>query len=762
MQTARYFNQTVNIHTLERSEWNKLYLASKQGKLTCIHCKAPLRMALSIHKKPSFIHPDPVNEACYTETSSTMTVQKARTQPREFSGFRLPTNSQIEKEPTNETDWKEPEPLVVRHRFQEPKRSDRPDDSYRRTLEDASLSFNDDQWRSIKKTDGPLLILAGAGSGKTRVITARAAYMITELDIPINRIALVTFTSKAAQEMKERMLLYPGITREIGEKILIRTFHSLFLQMLKHHQSEQWHHSRLIQSPHYLVKQIGMTLGLDENEFAYDSAVTQISYWKNHMIPPEQVQAKTAFEEKVKTIYQEYEQQKQFQHYYDFDDILLGCLELLKENSALLEKYQERFSYLSVDEFQDINLLQFEIVRLLSQKNNNLCVVGDDDQSIYAFRGSDPSFIQSFQSYYPSATVVTLEDNYRSTHEIIGTANTVIQKNQQRLSKTLRAQVTKMDNTPTIFYPYNEEEEASIIVEEIASTLATGQSIEQIAVLFRTSAGVRALTERLIDADIPFQLDQTAGTFYDKPIVQKALAFLRLSLYEDHDEAAPYALQALFLKQDKQQELIAIKQKRACTLLEAFPFLTGTQPFQKKKLQQLPELCRKLTTLTPIQALESIEQDIGFKDTLKKQAQEGNQLDKGSDSFRQLKALARQHDTVASFLHYIDCMTVKIKEHKYRPHSSGVQLLTIHRAKGLEFEHVYIIGCVDRSLPHDYALDALKEGDEAPLQEERRLLYVAMTRAKSRLYLSSPLYYFENRSFASRFLLPVLKNRSRS
>ncbi|MFS0787266.1 ATP-dependent helicase [Shouchella sp. 1P09AA] len=762
MHIARYFNQQIDLHTLERSEWNKLYLASKQGNLTCTFCQAPMRMTLFIQDKPLFIHPEPVRDACRENQLASPSTKSSIEKPKEFAGFSLPKNNQIGGNEQKDTVWKEAEPLTGLQSFQPDTEQTHDHDPYRMTLEAASLTFNQEQWNSIKQIDGPLLILAGAGSGKTRVITARAAYMLTELNIPINRMALVTFTSKAAKEMKERMMLYPNITKKMGEQLLIRTFHSLFLQMLKHHQPDQWHHSRLLQSPLPLIKQIGLSFGYDENEFAYDSAVTQISYWKNHMLQPDDVTAKTDFEKKVKSIYQTYEEEKKRQTYYDFDDILLGCFHLLRENPLLLERYQERFTYLSVDEFQDINLLQFEIVRMLSAKQRNLCVVGDDDQSIYAFRGSDPHFIQQFTSYYPNATVVSLEQNYRSTHEIIASANTVIKKNSSRLQKTLHAQRSKAKQKPLLFYPYNEEEEASIIVEEILRKQADGQVIDDIAILFRTTASVRALLERFIDADIPFLMDQSIGTFYEKPIVKKALAFLRLALYEDHVEAALYALQALFLKADKQRELVELQQQRACTLLEAFPFLSNTQPFQKKKLQQLPGLCRKLTGLPPIQALESIEQDIGFKDTLKKQAQEGNQLDKGSDAFKQLKALARQHETVASFLHYIDAMTQKVNEHKQSTNKKGVRLLTIHRAKGLEFEQVFVIGCVDRSLPHDYALDALKDGDEGPLQEERRLMYVAMTRAKSSLYLSAPLYYFEHKSFVSRFLLPLLQSRSRS
>lgn len=753
MKTALYLNQPVHLPSFEREQWHKLYLASRRGTVTCLHCGDPLKMTFSIHEEPYFHHTVTSSFDCINQVKAYEKSKISAEERKTVHGFILPRRTEINQ---TSNQWKSPDPVSSIPAFVVPKEKHPVLSPYRQRLSDGNMSFDHKQWDAVIHTNGPLLLLAGAGSGKTRVLTARAAHMITEDNIPINQMALVTFTAKAAKEMRERMRLYPGISKQMAQQLLVRTFHSLFIQMLQHADPHKWDMSRLLKWPQSLLKEVGLELRLDESKFAYDQALTQISWWKNHMLTPSSVSAKTPFEEKCLDLYKRFEDRKETLLLFDFDDVLVGCLNLLQENKTLLERYQHRFTYLSIDEFQDINKIQFEIIKLLAEPHQHLCVVGDDDQSIYAFRGSNPAYIQTFTEFYPSANTIHLNANYRSNHPIVASAQRVIEKNNDRLDKQLFSQKNSTDS-PLMFYPLNEEEEATMVIEDIYHKLNQGCLLSEIAILYRTNVSVRALLERLLDSNIPFSIDQKPDCFYERPLIRRALSFLRISLNEDSNTVVQDLLQALFIRQEKQTELKQIQQQQGCTLLEAFPFLSDLLPFQQKKLTDLPSQCRKVKTFKPYEALTFIENELGFKDTMRKQGQEGNKMEKGSDDFKQLKVVAKQFETVEAFLNHADHIIAK-QASPFEPTSNGIQLMTIHRSKGLEFNYVYILGCVDRSIPHEYALDALREGDEEPLQEERRLMYVAITRAIKNVFLSIPTNYRDNRSFPSRFLRPLLKS----
>ncbi|BAD65044.1 UvrD/REP family ATP-dependent DNA helicase [Shouchella clausii KSM-K16] len=753
MNTALYLNEPLYLPELDRGKWHTFYLLSKKGLLHCIHCGAPLSMSFSIHQKPSFIHPPSGDNRCREQVEAFEQARQAESQTAATTahGFRLPQRRAV----LNTTPaWKAPLVLSNVAPFTVPASTKQMAmEGYREQLTKAGLTLDDAQWKAVKHIDGPLLLLAGAGCGKTRVLTARAAYMISEANIHPNKMALVTFTAKAAQEMRERMTEYPGIEPMFAQSLLIRTFHSLFYTMLVHADPSKWHGSKLIKSGQELLKTQGRALGLDESEFPYDQAATQISWWKNHMIAPEHVETTDPFEEKAALLYEHYEKALRETGRFDFDDMQLGCLYVLQENNRLLQRYQERFAYLLIDEFQDINPVQFEIVKLLAMPQRNICVVGDDDQSIYRFRGSDPRFIRSFTAHYPEAKTIHLVENYRSSHPIIASANRVIAENRTRLEKTLVAQHTS-DQLPYLFFPYNEEEEATMIVEEIKRLIGKGICPSEIAVLYRTSTSVRALVDRLVDTTLPFSLEQGFACFYERPFVRRALSFLRIGRNEESPYVMVELLKALFIKQEHLDQLLHIQKTERCSLLEAIPFLTELPAFQAKKLKTLPADCRRMQKMNPSEALAFAEARLGLNETIKKQGQEGNKFEKGSDDFNQLKVAATQFETVESFLIHIDHVIAKQQECQtfQTRHPKSIQLLTIHRSKGLEFSHVFIVGAVEGSLPHDYALDAWREGDDGPLQEERRLMYVAMTRAKKELAISAPVHYRGKRAHPTRFV----------
>ncbi|KHF37769.1 ATP-dependent helicase [Halalkalibacter okhensis] len=766
MQVAYHQDKLIHLPSCEREKWQQLYMASIRQEVTCIHCHSPLKMDLSILTPPSFIHLHVTDECIKTVTlmEKKLTSKQEEQQPEKShptSGIQLPKRRAITTSSTEAKKdlWKEPDLVKAIPTFEaKQSNSSQTQTGYRQTLAQNGIYLDDNQWKAVRTTEGPLLILAGAGSGKTRVLTTRTAYMLTELNHSPKEMILVTFTAKAAKEMKERMRLYPGISPSALNQLVIGTFHSIFYKMLMHHEPEQWSPNRLLNQDwqrQAMIKEAAREIDIDEKEFAFDQALTQISWWKNHLISPKQVKAKDVWEERVSYLYKRYEQMRLTKNLFDFDDMLIGLHELLTNNSNLLKRYQQRFAYVSVDEFQDINKVQVELITMLCDRTHNLCVVGDDDQSIYAFRGSDPSYILNFKERYPETKTVILNENYRSNHEIVSSANNVISTNRTRYAKQLHAQ-NSSEKAPLIFYPFDEEEEATMIMNDIKKQIENGANPADFAILFRTNSSARALIERFISSSIPFQLEADGESFYKRKAVRKVLAYLQLARNQDDSQALQELVSALFLKQQAVRDIKAASIAHDCTFIEALPHLQGLQPFQLKKLTELPKKFKQLQKKTPVEAIEYIEQEMGFNDYVKKQGNEGNKMERGSDDVRDLKVVARHHTTISDFLDYIDHMTIKYDEIRSQKNmTNATQLMTIHRAKGLEYKHVYILSCLEGSLPHDYALEAWRDGDDKPLEEERRLMYVAMTRAEENLKLSVPIMRRGKKAFRSRFVREV-------
>jgi DNA helicase-2/ATP-dependent DNA helicase PcrA len=397
-------------------------------------------------------------------------------------------------------------------------------------------------------------------------------------------------------------------------------------------------------------------------------------------------------------------------------------------------------------------------MKMLSEDSKNLCVVGDDDQSIYAFRGSDPSFILNFEKDFSNTTVITLNQNYRSAHAIVSSANKVIARNTARRQKEMAAQ---FDNElrPTFFFPYDEEEEATMIVTDMKEKIKQGASPTEFAVLYRTHASSRAIFERLSQSNLPFSIEQDADSFYKRRMVRSLLSFLRLSVNPNDASSLQDLVNALFLKKTAVNDLKAASILHDGTFIDALEYLQDLKPFQQKRLKKVIPLFKSLKSMSPSLALETISKDMGFDDFVKKRGNEGNMMEKGSDDVRDLKVVARKFKTVPELLEHVDHMIAMNAEMKAlsKQFNESIQLTTIHRAKGLEYKHVYVLSSVDGGLPHDYALEAYRGGDDVPLQEERRLLYVAMTRAQNSLYLSVPQTRRGKTAYPSRFLKSFIK-----
>ncbi|CAG9620476.1 ATP-dependent helicase [Sutcliffiella rhizosphaerae] len=765
MKSAVWNNRKIHIDNMARELYQEVFDAGINNKLSCPICGENVKLYLGLQQDPHFYH---VDKSIYHKEQKEVFAENGtpptETDYIERNGFRYPKGKKIIAEnnhPINK--WKPPTALSRLPIFMKEHSNETFNNInvFFDRLVKKKIILDPAQQKAVSTVEGPLLVLAGAGSGKTRVLTTRVAYMVQECKIDPKSIMLITFTAKAANEMKERLRLYDEPGSHTFANLLSGTFHSIFYRILQHHQPSKWNGDNLIKwdwQKEQFLKQTGRSIGLDEKDFPFDQAIQMIGFWKNNMVKPNMVQASTKLEEQFVTLYQSYETWKNEKDMFDFDDMLLGCYELLSENPALLSKYQDRFQYYLIDEFQDINKLQFETMKLLVKKNGNICVVGDDDQSIYAFRGSSPDYIMNFQQDFSTASIVTLSENYRSTHGVVAAANQVIAKNNSRRIKKMVAQ---RDNKqlPLLFYPYDEEEEATIIVQDLKQKLEDGISKpSDFAILYRTHSAARAIFERLSQSGLPFKLDQDYESFYKRRVVKAVLGFMRLGIDDNNVYALSDIFPALFLKQSNLQDAKAISILQDCSLIESLGKLTNVQPFQVKKIKRILPLFKAINKVTPSVAIEIIEKDMGFDDYIKKRGNEGNILEKGSDDIRDLKVVARKFKSITEFLIHVDDMIAKSDEMKKlsKQYSNAIHLSTIHRSKGLEYQNVYVLCTVDGSLPHDFSLESYRSGEMEALEEERRLLYVAMTRAKETLHLSIPETRRGKKAYMSRFIKDIL------
>jgi DNA helicase-2/ATP-dependent DNA helicase PcrA len=759
LKNAKMKETDISLSHLPREDYQQVYEASLRDEVTCKACGKPVKLYIGLGKPPYFYHTRKDDHPCSNRLVDDPPIQAISSQQSvsdneyiEQNGFRIPKSRSIATmEKLEVTEWRQPKALKGRTPFALKRNS---------SSSLLGITLDEEQKEAVMTIDGPLLILAGAGSGKTRVLTTRALYMIEEKAIDPSSLMLVTFTAKAAREMHERLKTQTKLPASHLGRLIIGTFHSIFYKMLLHDNREKWNGQHLLkwdwQKENYL-KQACRELSIDEKDFPFDQAIQQIGYWKNTLKTPTNILPSDEWEETALSLYTYYEEQKLLRGQFDFDDMLVKCYEMLKENTSLLQAYQKRFRYFLIDEFQDINPVQYKLMKLLSNHTNNICGVGDDDQTIYSFRGSEPAFILNFKQEYPEANIITLSSNYRSDHHIVSSANEVISKNKHRLSKKMYAQY-QTDHSPICFFPFDEEEEATMIVNDIKEKIEDGAMPQEFAILYRTHTGGRAIFERFVQSSIPFVMEKDQSSFYERKMVRGVLSYLRLSVDADDTTALTDLIRALFLKQSVLNDVKALSILNDCTLVEALLYLNGLPSFQSSKLKKIIPRISLLKKEKPVVALQIIEKELGFSDYLKKQGNEGNSMEKGSDDLNDLKVIAKKFSTVAEFLQHTDHMTLTQKALKGQKLSSeaGVQLMTIHRSKGLEFKYVYIISAVDGSLPHDFALESGRKGNNEHLEEERRLLYVAMTRAKEHLAISIPTKRRGKKAVASRFLRALM------
>lgn len=641
---------------------------------------------------------------------------------------------------------------------------------YFRALENEGIHLNGPQIQAVRHGQGPLLTLAGAGCGKTTVLAARTGYLIAVRGVPASQILLVTFTSKAASEIKERIARIPSITSNAARAVQARTFHSFGLALLRQFGQQEQILSDY-STRHTIMKIILRRLKAGET-YQPETLLAALSSWKMNGEWPSDLPSNTEEERKIKNILLAYEEWKQGRNQWDFDDILLHTTELLN-NPQRLTQLQSRFTYMMVDEFQDTNAVQYDMVQKLSEVHRNLMVVGDDDQTIYSFNGARQESILDFDKVYPDATIIALPINYRSDSRILGLGTALITHNEFRRPKQLVAAGSE-GLPPYYASPSNVEEEAAFVADHLEEQVRLGEvTYSDIAILHRTAGSSRAMLEQLLLRGIPFVQYGNSTVFYDQTLIKTLMDHLRLSLNPRCKEAYQSALGPLYIpREDGMSYLIEQENKQP----KKYPLIylshwDRLKPFQQDAVKERIRLIKKLTSLKPIYAIQEMRRL--FYD---KYLEAGDPLlhtqykETMTDSLDELESAAAQFDTVEKFVAHADELTLRHQQMEAMRDGGGghaVQLLTIHRAKGMEFRQVYWIGASEGILPHSTALKEQVTQEmkvthpkaseaklaKAALEEERRLAYVAVTRAKERLYITSPLHYHGKACEPSRFLL---------
>ncbi|ASS75135.1 hypothetical protein CIG75_09180 [Tumebacillus algifaecis] len=616
------------------------------------------------------------------------------------------------------------------------------------------IELNDEQREAVCHTAGPLVVFAGPGSGKTTVLTCRAAYLLQVERVPAAKLLIVTFTRAAAMEMQSRLAAMPGLGQQSIRAAEIGTFHSVFMRMLMQQSGGQLPQLMEEGQQRAIVKTLLREQGEDGDDEQVADVLSKIGLCKNNLIMPERIKATKPENQKFRDLFAGYERVKQQEGRWDYDDILVAAHAMLKNNPTVRDHYQKRFAYLLVDEFQDTNLAQYEVIKMLSG-NGNLCIVGDDDQSIYRFRGSRVEFLLDFEETFPGAKKVILAVNYRSTDNVIETASRVILHNRVRQSKLIRGTGKKGEH-PVLLRPEGEKDEAEQILHEVADLLAAQPELDgqEIAILYRTNIQVRAMIDGLVQKGLPFTLHDADGDFYGRWQVRDVLTYFKLAYNPDDLDNIVQILNRpkRYIYADRLvDEVQRLRRTKQITYLEAFTEVESLEAYQRTKVEQLIKDLVELRLLTPLQALHKIRKEIGYDRYLEEfAAKTGNDVALVSEPLEELEQAVLGHRTLQDFLGHVE--EVKETVRRSRGKGEGIQLMTMHKAKGLEFKHVYCIGLVENMLPHPKALQGEGDKRSAAVEEERRLFYVGMTRAKRYLTLSAPLRYHGHRAEPSPFL----------
>lgn len=602
------------------------------------------------------------------------------------------------------------------------------------------MSFNASQTRAIHHKNGPMLVLAGPGSGKTLVITERTKYLIEECGIDPAQILVITFTKAAATEMKRRF------QRKMNRScpVTFGTFHAVYFAILKHaynysadniaREEQRYQCMRETIAKEHLTYE-------DETEFI-TSLLGEISLVKNSGIQIANYYSKNCAETVFRKVYREYHEFLYKNRLIDFDDMLVYTKELFEQRPDILAAWQNKYRYILIDEFQDINRIQYDIVKMLAGERKNLFIVGDDDQSIYRFRGAKPEIMLHFKDDYPEAETVLLDVNYRSTKNIVASAGCLISHNKERFTKKIEA--ADQGDIPIEWQQFeSQRKENARIIWDIQEAVERGAKYEEFAVLFRTNTQPRLLMEQLMEYNIPFRTRDTVPNLYEHWIAKDIFAYIRIAMgsRERRDFLQIMNRPKRYISRESlDEETVAF---------DVWEWYYEEQPWVAKRIEKLEGDIHMLEHLSPYAAINYIRKAVGYDEFCTEYADYRRiKADDLFDVLDELLDAAREYKTYDAWFDHIENYTKELKEF-YRVQNqnpNSVALATLHSAKGLEYENVYIIDVNEGVMPYKKAVL------EQEIEEERRMFYVGMTRAKKKLHLFSVKQLNHKDAEISRFI----------
>ena len=608
-------------------------------------------------------------------------------------------------------------------------------------------SLNKEQKEAVINTEGPMLVIAGAGSGKTKVLTSRIAYLIKEKKVAPWNILAITFTNRAASEMRERLVNLIG--EEDSKSVWVSTFHSTCVRILRRDIEKIGYTKSFTiyddSDKKRLVRSIMKRLNIDEKQIKVRSIMTFISNAKNNFQTPNETknEASSYIEEKKADVYVEYEKELSNNNALDFDDLLVKTLELLNNDKETLEYYQNKFKYILVDEYQDTNKVQYMIVKMLGMIHKNVFVVGDDDQSIYGWRGADISNILNFEKDYDNSSLVRLEQNYRSTNNILNLANIVIKNNVERKEKNLWSENGDGELTE-IYSAQSERDEARFVADEIKKLITEeGYNYKDFAVMYRTNAQSRVIEESISNYMMPYQV-YGAVRFYDRKEVKDLIAYLNV-IVNDKDSVSVKRVINVPKRKIGDASIEKIDEVCESTGKSFYEILKDIRMFPElsklvNKVDNFVEIIEEMKELNKenkiTELVKTMIEKIGFEQMLEEEAETEDEAEERKANVGELINKISyfeenvEEPTLEKFLSEVMLMT---DSDNLEENDNRLKLMTIHVAKGLEFNVVFLVGFEDGLFP------SIREGEAdemLELEEERRLLYVAITRAKKKLYVS--------------------------
>lgn len=601
--------------------------------------------------------------------------------------------------------------------------------------------FNKEQEEAITHKGGPLMVLAGPGSGKTLVITYRVKWLIENAGVHPSNILVITFTRAAAEEMKKRFFMFDGMA---NTPVTFGTFHSIFFMILRY--AYRYTVANIIREDvkRRYIKEMTESMELeieDENEFL-SGIINEISYVKGEMMSLSYYHSNNCSDELFAQIYEGYEKRLREENLIDFDDMLVFCYELLKERDDIRTLWQNKFQHILIDEFQDINKVQYEIIRMLAGKGDHLFIVGDDDQSIYRFRGARPEIMLGFDKDYPEAKKVILNTNYRCSEEIVEGAEHLISHNTKRFPKNMQA--ARGSKVPITFRNLKDAgEECTDILKGIRFYYKKGIPLEDMAVIFRTNTQPRLLVGRLMEYNIPFQMRDVIPNIFDHWIARNILTYIKLAMgnrdrklfLQVMNRPKRYISRSMIT--EPQVDLKKLKQQ------------TFGKKWLYEKIDKLEMDLYLLRKMEPYAAIQYIRNGIGYEDYMNEYAQfRRMNPDDLEEVLNQIQESAKEYHSFEEWFAYIESYGEELRKQMEagRQQKSGVTLTTMHSSKGLEYEVVFVMDINEGVTPHKKAVK------EADLEEERRLFYVAVTRAKTYLFLYSVKELYQKDAQISRYI----------